>query len=120
MALIRQYEIKDRKERKRLAEKQRLLEKAKMKGRKGKKQTKNAATAANGVNHQPLNQETCDQQPLDQVGGEDYLDNGYDDDSIPLPAPPPTPVKQAMPGSHNGTTGRYTAASGPGKGTGGG
>ena len=42
-ALIRQYEIKDRKERKRQAEKRRLLEKAKMKGRKGKKGTKNNA-----------------------------------------------------------------------------
>ncbi|KAF2430997.1 hypothetical protein EJ08DRAFT_207091 [Tothia fuscella] len=36
-ALIRQYEIKDRKIRKELAERRRLLEKAKMKGRKGKK-----------------------------------------------------------------------------------
>ncbi|KAL4775807.1 hypothetical protein BDW60DRAFT_128048 [Aspergillus nidulans var. acristatus] len=45
-ALIRQYEIKDRKERKRLAEKKRLLEKAKMKGRKHKKATKNATKHA--------------------------------------------------------------------------
>ena len=41
-ALVRQYEIKDRKERRRLAEKRRLLEKAKMKGRKGKKNGKSA------------------------------------------------------------------------------
>ncbi|KAJ5451281.1 hypothetical protein N7491_000463 [Penicillium cf. griseofulvum] len=39
-ALIRQYEMKDRKERKRLAEKKRLLEKAKMKGRKTKEGNK--------------------------------------------------------------------------------
>lgn len=119
MALIRQYEIKDRKERKRLAEKRRLLEKAKMKGRKGKKQTKNAAKVVNGVNHQPMNQPTYDQQPLDQLGGDDYLDDGYDDDSIPLSAPPPTPLKQPMPGAYDGTLGRYAAAGGSVKGTGG-
>ncbi len=118
MALIRQYEIKDRKERKRLAEKRRLLEKAKMKGRKGKKQTKNATKATNGVNQQPLNQQTYDQQPLDQLGGDDYLDDGYDDDSIPLPAPPPAPLKQSMPGSYDATMGKYTATSGSGKGIG--
>lgn len=118
MALIRQYEIKDRKERKRLAEKRRLLEKAKMKGRKGKKQTKNAAKAANGINQQPLNQQSYDQQPLDQLGGDDYLDDGYDDDSVPVPAPPPAPLKQSMPGAYDATMGRFTAAGGPGKGTG--
>ncbi|KAK4892829.1 hypothetical protein LTR27_008743 [Elasticomyces elasticus] len=36
LALIRSYEVKDRKERKAKAERRRLLEKAKMKGRKGK------------------------------------------------------------------------------------
>ncbi|SLM34917.1 hypothetical protein LPUS_03887 [Lasallia pustulata] len=45
-ALVRQYEIKDRRERRRLAEKRRLLEKAKLKGRKGKKGNKNANNAA--------------------------------------------------------------------------
>lgn len=119
-ALIRQYEIKDRKERKRLAEKRRLLEKAKMKGRKGKKQTKNAAKAANGVNQQPLNQQAHDHQPLDELGGDDYLEDGYDDDSIPLPAPPPAPLKHSMPGAYDAAMGRYHAAGGAGKGTGGG
>nr|POF22253.1 hypothetical protein CFP56_36338 [Quercus suber] len=37
VAMIRHYEIKDRQERKKAAEKRRLLEKAKMKNRKGKK-----------------------------------------------------------------------------------
>ncbi|KAF2770680.1 hypothetical protein EJ03DRAFT_373541 [Teratosphaeria nubilosa] len=37
VAMIRRYEIKDRQERKKAAERRRLLEKAKMKGRKGKK-----------------------------------------------------------------------------------
>jgi hypothetical protein len=119
MALIRQYEIKDRKERKRLAEKRRLLEKAKMKGRKGKKQTKNAAKAANGVNQQQLNQQAFDQQPLDQLGGDDYLDDGYDDETVPLPAPPPpAPLKQTMPGAYDATMGRYTAGGGSAKGSG--
>ncbi|KAI5856253.1 hypothetical protein BZA05DRAFT_196751 [Tricharina praecox] len=51
-ALMRQYEIKDRKERRRLAEKRRLLEKAKQKGKKnasknaGKKGANNHASAA--------------------------------------------------------------------------
>ncbi|KAI9883020.1 MAG: hypothetical protein M1823_005211 [Watsoniomyces obsoletus] len=49
-ALVRQYEIKDLKERRRVAEKRRLLEKAKMKGRKGKKASKAAAKAANNNN----------------------------------------------------------------------
>jgi hypothetical protein len=104
-ALIRQYEIKDRKERRRLAEKRRLLEKAKLKGRKGKKQTKNAAKAANSAAHQTANQQAYDQQPLDQLGDDD-LDYGYDDDPIPMPAPPPAPTKQPIPGSYDTTVGK--------------
>ncbi len=109
-ALIRQYEVKDRKERRRLAEKRRLLEKAKLKGRKGKKQTKNAAKAANNAAHGTANQQAYDQQPLDQLG-DDELDYYDDDDPIPVPAPPSAPTKQPMPGSYDtvgkggGTTG---------------
>ena len=98
-ALIRQYEIKDRKERRRLAEKRRLLEKAKLKGRKGKKQTKHAKAANTAAQH-PANQPAYDEQPLDQLGDDD-LDYGYDDDPIPMPAPPPAPTKQPMPGSYD-------------------
>jgi len=111
-ALVRQYEIKDRRERKRLAEKRRLLEKAKLKGRKGKKQTKNAAKAASTTAQQPINNQNYDQQPLDQM--DDYLDEGYDDDPIPMPDPPPqTPANQAMPGSYDrgGGAGRTSAGS---------
>lgn len=43
-ALIRKYELKDRRLRKEAAERQRLLEKAKMKSRKGKKNSKPGAT----------------------------------------------------------------------------
>jgi hypothetical protein len=46
-ALMRQYEIKDRKERKRLAEKRRLLEKAKQKGKKNSGKN----TGKKGGNH---------------------------------------------------------------------
>ncbi|KAK3641588.1 hypothetical protein LTR56_011189 [Elasticomyces elasticus] len=45
LALIRSYEVKDRKERKAKAERRRLLEKAKMKGRKNKKGSKKAGNA---------------------------------------------------------------------------
>ena len=117
-ALIRQYEVKDRKERRRLAEKRRLLEKAKLKGRKGKKATKGqakaAAAAASAANtnhaanaaggHHPTDADLAhmDQyaddalydhngQPLDPLGPDEYLDDeGYEDDPpIAMPAPPP-------------------------------
>ena len=99
-ALIRQYEVKDRKERRRLAEKRRLLEKAKLKGRKGKKQTKTAAKASSNAAAQQMNQQGYDQQPLDQLG-DDELDYGYDDDPIPMPAPSAASTKQPMPGSYD-------------------
>lgn len=117
-ALIRQYEIKDRKERRRLAEKRRLLEKAKLKGRKGKKQSKNAAKAA--THAAPVNQQGHDNQYMDQLGDDD-LDYGYDDDPIPMPAPaPPTQTsgnQQQMPGSYNAPQGK-TAGGGTGSGGG--
>lgn len=94
-ALIRQYEIKDRKERRRLAEKRRLLEKAKMKGRKGKKPTKNAAK--NAAAQTSSHQQPHDGQPPgpgshhDSVD-DDYLDHEYDDEIPPLqPIPSGSP-----------------------------
>lgn len=74
-ALIRQYEMKDRKERKRLAEKKRLLEKAKMKGRKTKKATKNASK--NGSQH-PY-QQGYDRASVDHssAGGSGLPDDEY-------------------------------------------
>ncbi|RPB05270.1 hypothetical protein L873DRAFT_1840193 [Choiromyces venosus 120613-1] len=52
-ALMRQYEIKDRKERRKLAEKRRLLEKAKQKGKKnsGKNGSGKKGGHSNGVHH---------------------------------------------------------------------
>lgn len=92
-ALIRQYEIKDRKERKRLAEKRRLLEKAKMKGRKGKKATKKAA-AQQAVHHQGYDRASGDHSSLDTHGlhEDDYLANEYDEEPIPIPGPAPSPA----------------------------
>ncbi|KAH7115834.1 hypothetical protein B0J11DRAFT_111854 [Dendryphion nanum] len=88
VALIRQYEIKDRKERKRAAEKRRLLEKARMKGRKGKKASKKAQNNANNAQH---NQNPppggYDQQPDDgPLDGQD--DEYYDDEYEDPPAKP--------------------------------
>ncbi|OAX81682.1 hypothetical protein ACJ72_03977 [Emergomyces africanus] len=121
-ALIRQYEIKDRKERRRLAEKRRLLEKAKMKGRKGKKATKNAAKAAaaqqsahqQGYDRQQHHPLTGDHDPTGQGGGgggglgsDDYLGDEYEDEvaaQATHPSPPipqPGAVKQAIPPSNH-------------------
>lgn len=83
-ALIRQYEIKDRKERRRLAEKRRLLEKAKLKGRKGHRKLKKSSQP-----HQP----TPPEEPLPEFADnnldqlvDDDLDDAYDD-SVPVQAP---------------------------------
>ena len=124
-ALVRQYEIKDRRERKRLAEKRRLLEKAKMKGRKGKKGSKNAAknnTAATTQNDQPANQQTY-QQPADPgliqnhgTQSDEYFGDEYDDDPAPMPAPPPqAPTKIPQPvAQHYGQSVRSAHSNGIG------
>ncbi|PYH48721.1 uncharacterized protein BP01DRAFT_287943 [Aspergillus saccharolyticus JOP 1030-1] len=102
-ALIRQYEIKDRKERKRLAEKKRLLEKAKMKGRKGKKATKNATKQAavqpaaydHGYDHASVDHSTGGAGTQeDEYGGEHE-----DGDSSTPPLAPPN-AKGALPSSN--------------------
>lgn len=100
VALVRQYEIKDRRERKRLAEKRRLLEKAKMKGKKGKKGNKNAAKNASNQVQQPSPNLLHEQQPVDQSAvqhqgtqSEEYLGDDYDED----PKSMPTPLPQARP-----------------------
>ncbi|KAK2798289.1 hypothetical protein FQN50_008894 [Emmonsiellopsis sp. PD_5] len=123
-ALIRQYEIKDRKERRRLAEKRRLLEKAKMKGRKGKKATKNAAKAA--AAQQSTHQQGYDRQPIgdhdpgSQGGGygDDYLGDEYDDEVEAPPAhhnhsnPPPSQMSSAPLAGNQPKTGTGASAKG--------
>jgi hypothetical protein len=59
-ALIRSYEIKDRKEQKRQAERRRLLEKAKIKGRKGKKANKGNSTGGQGSSTNPAGNPATD------------------------------------------------------------
>ncbi|KAF2725256.1 hypothetical protein K431DRAFT_300160 [Polychaeton citri CBS 116435] len=86
-ALIRSYEIKDRQERKKAAEKRRLLEKAKMKGRKNKagKGGKGKNKGSNGVDangNPPLpapNGAPYDPN-LPPPGEEEYYDDDYDGD----------------------------------------
>jgi hypothetical protein len=85
-ALIRSYEIKDRAERKKAAEKRRLLEKAKMKNRKGKKGAKggksnNTATAPPAPND---GNGTYDPNQGPPEGDEYYDDDEYGDDYEPV------------------------------------
>ncbi|MCJ1468424.1 hypothetical protein MMC07_007052 [Pseudocyphellaria aurata] len=110
-ALVRQYEIKDRRERRRLAEKRRLLEKAKMKGRKGKKGNKNAAKTSNATtNSQQSTQKPRHEQKQVDHGAmqhqgtqsEEYLADDYHEDPISIPAPlPRTPSQIPKPVAQN-------------------
>ena len=109
-ALIRQYEIKDRRERRLLAEKRRLLEKAKMKGRKGKKGNQAAAKNVNSTNlpQQATPKPRQELQSADRTSTHhhgtrsgDYLAEDYDDDPAPMPAlPHQTPSKVPLPVTH--------------------
>ena len=109
-ALIRQYEIKDRKERKRLAEKKRLLEKAKMKGRKTKKATKNASKqvatqqAEEAAYREGYRAGLAGGPPGSPSDEEDYEDEA---DLIPAPASmlSPSDLKRPLPaGNHPAMT----------------
>ncbi|KAI1206673.1 uncharacterized protein F4807DRAFT_219715 [Annulohypoxylon truncatum] len=91
-ALIRQYEIKDRRRRREEAERRRLLEKAKMKSRKGKKANKlpaknnstdrHAASGQQTSQHQPVPNDQDEDQALHQrqIHEEDQEELGYDSD----------------------------------------
>lgn len=99
VALIRQYEIKDRKERRRLAEKRRLLEKAKMKGRRGKKASKRSSKQAA---HEPSHDPHVDQPaPVNTGVDDDYGGDEYEDDAALQQGapynPPPAPSVTAPP-----------------------
>ncbi|KAE8364586.1 hypothetical protein BDV27DRAFT_157729 [Aspergillus caelatus] len=122
-ALIRQYEIKDRKERKRLAEKKRLLEKAKMKGRKNKKATKNVtknAAAQPAAYDQGYDRASVDHSSMGGAGlhDDDYIANEDDEESVAAspPAPPaaPTCFKTPLPPGNRATAmaGAKTATDG--------
>ena len=107
VALIRQYEIKDRQDRKRQAEKRRLLEKAKAKNRKGKKGSKKGNNANNNNNNvaaaaAPVGGQNYDPNLPPPEGEEYYDDEEYADEYEPVgpddqyPAdyypPPPAPA----------------------------
>ena len=104
-ALVRQYEIKDRKEQKRLEEKKRLLEKAKTKGRRGKKGNKNAGKGSNAAAQQSQGaaqgySDPNDQIPIQSSGtqSDEYFGDEYDNDPTPpIPAPPETPTRIPQP-----------------------
>lgn len=70
-ALIRQYEIKDRRRRREEAERRRLLEKAKMKSRKGKKASKAPAKTGSGAPGGQAGSSTAQQAPPPPPGPED-------------------------------------------------
>jgi hypothetical protein len=99
-ALIRQYEIKDRLVRKQEAERRRLLEKAKMKGRKGKKGCKVAAKTASAAHdrqaqHQQIQQPASMNHSQCQSQGtqsEEYYEDEYDDEYAQDDPPPPSPT----------------------------
>ena len=109
-ALIRQYEIKDRRERRRLAEKQRLLEKAKMKNKKGKKGSKNKNSSAANGHQQNTKQrpeaQTADHRELQSPGNQsdEYILDEYEDEQLPSPnttSQPPSKIPQPVNQSHN-------------------
>lgn len=89
VALVRQYEVKDRRKRKEAEERRRLLEKAKAKGRKNKKGTKgNKNSAAANHPQDPQGQRydsTYDTAPLQdpESPGDEFYEEGYDDDTLP-------------------------------------
>ncbi|KAJ5100463.1 hypothetical protein N7456_006515 [Penicillium angulare] len=122
-ALIRQYEIKDRKERKRLAEKKRLLEKAKMKGRKTKKGSKNGpknGSAPHGGYQQGYDRASVDHSSAagSAPHEDEYLGPEYDDEleSIPAPNPDsPSDLKPPLPpaSNHPKSTTPLESAKGP-------
>ena len=80
---------------KRQAEKRRLLEKAKMKGRKGKKNGKNSK-GTNNATAQGQNAQSYDQgadplplDPADVQQGDEYYDDEFDDFPVPTSTPQP-------------------------------
>jgi hypothetical protein len=104
-ALIRQYEVKDRRVRKQEAERHRLLEKAKMKGRKGKRGSKLAAkNVVAAHDRQAYHQQAQQQTSASHSQGtqsEEYYEDEYDEDygrDEPPPSPtlPPVPRRQEL------------------------
>jgi hypothetical protein len=89
-----------------LAEKKRLLEKAKMKGRKTKKATKNASKNSSHPYQQGYDRASVDHSSAAGSGlhDDEYLGHEYDDEHSPIPASAPaspTDLKPPLPpGNH--------------------
>ncbi|KAK9414231.1 hypothetical protein SUNI508_02330 [Seiridium unicorne] len=87
-ALIRQYEIKDRRRRREEAERRRLLEKAKMKSRKGKKPSKLPAknnAVAQDRNAAPSTGQQApalDHEPSQEMHSEEFEEDDYYEDDV--------------------------------------
>ncbi|KAK8122139.1 hypothetical protein PG984_010809 [Apiospora sp. TS-2023a] len=88
-ALIRQYEIKDRRRRREEAERRRLLEKAKMKSRKGKKASnkppaKNNNSTQDRVSAQPAGYQAphMDNQPSQETQSEEFDEDDYYEEDV--------------------------------------
>ena len=98
VALIKQYEIKDRQARKQEAERRRLLEKAKMKGRKGKKGNKVAPRAAPAPQQAQQTQQSTSLHQSQSQGtqSEEYYEDEYDDEYAQDDPPPPSPAGTAL------------------------
>ncbi|OQE12421.1 hypothetical protein PENVUL_c001G08779 [Penicillium vulpinum] len=113
-ALIRQYEMKDRKERKRLAEKKRLLEKAKMKGRKNKKATKNSKNGSQLPHQQGYDRASADHSSAGGSGlpDDEYQGHEYDDhENSPVPpSAPASPTDLKPPLSPTGNNPKIAAS----------
>jgi hypothetical protein len=121
-ALIRQYEIKDRHAKKQEAEKRRLLEKAKMKGRKkkGNKAAPKSSQAAHNPQPQPQQPQppSLNQNHSQGTQSEEYYEDEYDDEYAQDDPPPPSPVAppatrrnevvQPDPGKQSGLQGGVT------------
>lgn len=105
VALIKQYEIKDRQIRKQEAERRRLLEKAKMKGRKGKKGSKAAAKAApttsdrqaQNSQHTLMNSQSQSQGTQSEGNYEDDYEDDYPQDNPPPSPTGPNVIRQSLP-----------------------
>ncbi|KAK7984067.1 hypothetical protein PG989_011469 [Apiospora arundinis] len=98
-ALIRQYEIKDRRRRREEAERRRLLEKAKMKSRKGKKasnklpaknsnNTQERAAAPAGYQAPHMGNQPSQETQSEEFDEDDYYEEDAHDDAYIPPSDP--------------------------------
>lgn len=95
-ALIRQYEIKDRAVKKQEKERKRLLEKAKMKNRKGKKgktpKSANTAPDRAAPTNQAQQPAPTNQNHSQGTQSEELFEDEYDDEYAQDDPPPPSPT----------------------------